>query len=61
MEHRWATKTQAAEYAGCSRRTIWRWAKEGSIRQSQKRDGMRQLVDLRSIDEYLGGGDGEER
>ena len=54
-EQRWANKTDAARYAGVDRTTIIKWAKAGNIRQSPKRAGEHQLVDLRSIDEYLGG------
>ena len=58
-EPRWATKTDAAIYAGVSRATIWKWCRDGNIRQSHKKEGVRQRVDLRSIDEYLEGRDEE--
>lgn len=60
-EIRWASKKDAAIYAGVTAETIRRWCRDKRIRQSPKRAGVRQRVDLRSIDEYLEGRDEEEK
>ena len=49
-EPRWATIKQAADYAGCSERTMRRWAHDGRL--EAKRMGPRRIqVDLNLIDQ----------